>query len=143
MNVWQSEVDDDLKKNGKTRNLYGYGEKSLILVKEFYSARNTAVDGYLATAPVDAYGPQNAYGFYNLVGNVWEWTTTPWTTTDPRAPPPEANAKVKKGGSFLCNPATCGRYRTSARMQFTADSAASNVGFRCAYPAKQSSSAAS
>ena len=41
-------------------------------------------------------------------------------------------AKVKKGGSFLCNLHTCFRFRTSARMMLTPDSAASNVGFRCA-----------
>mmetsp|Transcript_28547 Transcript_28547/g.94743 ORF Transcript_28547/g.94743 Transcript_28547/m.94743 type:complete len:125 (-) Transcript_28547:2-376(-) len=45
--------------------------------------------------------------------------------------------RVKKGGSFLCNPATCNRFRSSARMIFTADSAASNVGFRCAYSGRR------
>mmetsp|Transcript_22864 Transcript_22864/g.50087 ORF Transcript_22864/g.50087 Transcript_22864/m.50087 type:complete len:439 (+) Transcript_22864:144-1460(+) len=134
MNIWQSEVDEQLMQDGKVRNLYSFGQKSLALVKEYYSAPNLALDGYKGTAPVHSYGPQNAYGLYNIVGNVWEWTSSLWRVIDPRAPPVEANTVVKKGGSFLCNPATCNRFRCSARMMFTADSAASNVGFRCAYP---------
>lgn len=134
MNVWQSELDPRLMKDGQVRNLYHYGEHSMALVKEYYGAENTAADGHKATAPVDAYGPQNQLGFYNLVGNVWEWTSSSWQQ-QPHAPPVEPNTMVKKGGSFLCNPATCNRFRCSARMMFTADSAASNVGFRCAYDA--------
>lgn len=129
MNIWQSEKDAKLVKDGQVMNLYAYGEHSLALVKEYYGSKNTKLDGYASTAPVDAYGPQNKFGFYNMVGNVWEWTNTRWEAAD-------SNVMVKKGGSFLCNPATCNRFRSSARMMFTADSAASNVGFRCAYPAK-------
>lgn len=137
MNVWQSELDQKLQRDGQVLNLYGYGDHSLVLVKEYYGGANTALDGWKATAPVDAYGPQNTHGFYNMVGNVWEWTSTKWEVKDAQFPPVEANTMVKKGGSYLCNAATCNRYRSSARMMFTADSAASNVGFRCAYPAPQ------
>mmetsp|Transcript_73816 Transcript_73816/g.204499 ORF Transcript_73816/g.204499 Transcript_73816/m.204499 type:complete len:418 (+) Transcript_73816:63-1316(+) len=134
MNFWQSDLDEKLvRKDGSVFNLYGFGDRSLAAVKEYYGARNLALDGYKATAPVDAYGPQNALGFHNMVGNVWEWTSTPWESADPSFPSFGENAMVKKGGSFLCNPATCNRFRISARMAFTADSAASNVGFRCAY----------
>mmetsp|Transcript_35222 Transcript_35222/g.109684 ORF Transcript_35222/g.109684 Transcript_35222/m.109684 type:complete len:201 (+) Transcript_35222:453-1055(+) len=135
MNIWQSELDARLQKDGRVNNLYGYGDKSPILVKEYYSTRNTAEDGYRGTAPVAAFGPQNAFGFHNMMGNVWEWTATKWKR-HPKAPPIEPNSMVKKGGSFLCNPSTCNRFRSSARMVFTADSAASNVGFRCAYSAE-------
>jgi len=133
MNIWQSELDERLLKGGHVANLFGYGARSTALVKEYYGSKNTALDGHRGTAPVDAFGPQNAFGFHNMVGNVWEWTSSDWKAKDARAPPVEPNAKVKKGGSFLCNPATCNRFRCSSRMLFTADSAASNVGFRCAY----------
>merc|ERR1712176_972914 len=61
-----------LVKDGQVLNLYAYGEHAIALVKEYYSAKNTALDGYAATAPVDAYGPQNSFGFHNMVGNVWD-----------------------------------------------------------------------
>lgn len=133
MNVWQSEKDAKLIKDGKVMNLNFYGEHSTALLREYYSAENIASDGYAGTAPVEAYGPQNTFGFYNMVGNVWEWTSTHWKPVE-GGPLVDPNTMVKKGGSFMCNPATCYRFRSSARMMFTADSAASNVGFRCAYP---------
>jgi len=134
-------------RGGLRRRLYPWGNK--LKPRDLHRANiwqgrfpyeNTAEDGYAATAPVDAF-PANAYGLHNMVGNVWEWTSAKWRVSDPRAPPVEGNTMVKKGGSFLCNPATCNRFRCSARMMFTADSAASNVGFRCAYPADQEAQA--
>lgn len=71
MNTWQTKIPSD--KLGDS-NLYMYGEQSLSLIHYYYTAENSAADGYAETAPVDAYGPQNAYGIYNIVGNVWEWT---------------------------------------------------------------------
>lgn len=73
---------------------------------------------------------QNDYGLYNIVGNVWEWTTTLW---DPKAADqtPDKRERVKKGGSFLCHKSYCYRYRCAARSQNTEDSSASNLGFRC------------
>lgn len=133
MNIWQSELDTKLRKGMQTVSLHSFGDRSTALIRDYYSSNNTAEDGFPGTAPVDAYGPQNALGLYNMVGNVWEWTSTAWQRKDARAPPIEANTMVKKGGSFLCNPSTCNRFRCSSRMMFTADSAASNVGFRCAY----------
>jgi len=138
MNIWQGEMDERLQKSGKVVNLYSFGEHSLAMVKEYYGQTNLALDGYVATAPVDAYGPQNGFGFHNLVGNVWEWTSTKFV-----GPGVDETAMVKKGGSFLCNPSTCNRFRNSARMMFTADSAASNVGFRCAYNTLEASSSSS
>jgi len=134
MNIWQSPLDAGLvAEDGRPRSLYGSREAAE-LIREYYGSPNAKLDGFAATAPVDAYGPQNNFGLYNMVGNVWEWTSTRW---EPRgaARPGEANAMVKKGGSFLCNPVTCNRFRCSSRMMFTADSAACNVGFRCAYAA--------
>jgi sulfatase modifying factor 1 len=103
-----------------------------------FPVQNLAEDGYEFTAPVDAFEPQNAYGFYNLIGNVWEWVED-WNTiyhdkahkVNP-AGPATGREKVKKGGSFLCHRTFCYRYRTVARFPSTPDSATQNVGFRCA-----------
>jgi formylglycine-generating enzyme required for sulfatase activity len=102
---------------------------------------NTAKDGYVGTAPVDAFAP-NGFGLYNMTGNVWEWTADRWSTTwhrsggaailtDP-AGPPEGDRRVLRGGSYLCHSSYCWRYRTSARMGSTPDSPTGNAGFRCA-----------
>jgi sulfatase modifying factor 1 len=103
-----------------------------------FPARNTAKDGYPFASPVDAYGPQNEYGVYNMVGNAWEWVEDWYTTehnlTDMVNPkgPTSGKDKVKKGGSFLCHKSYCYRYRTVARFPTTPDSATLNIGFRCA-----------
>ena len=104
-----------------------------------FPVKNTADDGFLATCPVDQYGPQNAYELYNMIGNVWEWVEDTWSidfapekVVDPLVGPATEAEKVKKGGSFLCHKSYCYRYRTAARHHATADSATSNNGFRCA-----------
>jgi len=137
MNVWQSEIDSRMVKDGRQINVYHH-RGAVQLAREFYRAKNTALDGYQQTAPVDAFGPQNGFGLHNMVGNVWEWTSTRFKSSLPNAPPISSDNYVKRGGSFMCNPATCNRFRCSARMMFTADSAATNVGFRCAYTPQQS-----
>lgn len=108
---------------------------------------NTAKDNYEFIAPVDAFLPQNSFGLYNMVGNVWEWVSD-WHSTDHTATMPHnaptdptgpvhGNEKVKKGGSFLCHKSYCYRYRTAARYPSTADSGTYNIGFRCARTATQ------
>lgn len=99
---------------------------------------NNAEDGYKYLAPVDAFGPQNDFGLYNMIGNVWEWVEDWWTTShstdhqvNPRGPP-SGTDKVKKGGSFLCHRSFCYRYRNVARYPTTPDSATLNSGLRCA-----------
>jgi formylglycine-generating enzyme required for sulfatase activity len=114
--------------------------------------RNVCDDGYEWTAPVGSY-PANGYGLLDMSGNVWEWTTD-WyqehnrlespccTVTDPRGGEREASIdpnmrdiriprKVTKGGSFLCAPNYCQRYRPAARMAQTIDTSTCHVGFRC------------
>lgn len=94
---------------------------------------NLAEDGYATTCPVGEFA-QNDYGLHNIVGNVWEWTADLWDTADAgRTAEADREARrVKKGGSFLCHRSYCYRYRCAARQQNTAESSASNLGFRCA-----------
>lgn len=95
-----------------------------------FPQRDTGLDGYAGTCPVDAF-PPNGYGLYSVSGNVWEWCAD-WFTTDHFSPSPAyRNTKVMKGGSFLCHASYCNRYRVAARTSNTPDSSASNIGFRC------------
>ena len=105
--------------------------------------KNSAADGHAASAPVFAYGPQNALGLYNMIGNVWEWVADYWTTVHPRpdaGSPPlidprgerTTGERTKKGGSYMCHKSYCHRYRIQARSQNTEDTATGNLGFRCA-----------
>ena len=119
-----------------------------------FPQQNKASDGYQRTSPVTAF-PPNAYGVYDMIGNVWEWTTdwfSPRHTADapkaccipdnprgareadsydPRTPSLRIPRKVVKGGSHLCAPNYCRRYRPAARHAQQIDSGMSHIGFRC------------
>jgi formylglycine-generating enzyme len=105
---------------------------------------NTTEDGYAGTAPVGCFKP-NGYGLYDMIGNVWEWTSdwyrpghmrTP--AVEPQGPsltdiglaPGQLASKVIKGGSFLCASNYCARYRPAARQPQEADLSAAHIGFR-------------
>ncbi|MGE0800362.1 MAG: formylglycine-generating enzyme family protein [Lautropia sp.] len=102
--------------------------------------RNLRLDGWERTSPVAAY-PANGYGVFDLIGNVWEWTADDWSL--PRggvaaqrccaAPGGSRDdaPKVIKGGSHLCAPDYCQRYRPAARQPQPARATASHLGFRC------------
>ena len=102
--------------------------------------KNTAEDGYADTSPVRAF-PVNGYGLYDMTGNVWEWTSD-WFQADrsgsesPCCAPPVRPGelfprKVIKGGSHLCAPNYCLRYRPAARQGETVDTSTGHIGFRC------------
>jgi formylglycine-generating enzyme required for sulfatase activity len=119
-----------------------------------FPQENLNTDGYERTSPVTAFLP-NGYGLYDMIGNVWEWTADWHTPThradkrkaccipaNPRGGPKNASydpcqsdvkipRKVLKGGSHLCAPNYCRRYRPAARHAQPIDTSASHVGFRC------------
>ena len=99
---------------------------------------NTAKDGFAATAPAQFYEP-NGYGLYNLVGNVWEWTTEAYRIKSLKKHVRQRLAgmkgyKLSKGGSFLCHKSYCYRYRIAARSGTSPDSATTHQGFRVVWP---------
>lgn len=108
-----------------------------------FPVKNTGADGYQTTAPVDAFQP-NGYGIYQMIGNVWEWclnpgrvfleefqskTTEEWVKENNR---PSDQLYALRGGSFLCHPSYCRRYRLAGRNSNTAISSTLNTGFRVA-----------
>ena len=104
---------------------------------------NSADDGYEGTSPVDAF-PPNGYGLFDMVGNTWEWTSSPFDAAGDQqsAAQPQSCCHTSagdeksvrltvKGGSHLCAPNYCLRYRPSARQGETVDSSTCHIGFRC------------
>lgn len=87
---------------------------------------NKETDGWFWTSPVGSF-PANGYGLVDVCGNVWEWTSTPFAV-----PAGEQERRVIKGGSFLCADNYCHRFRPSALMGQTLDTATCHMGFRCA-----------
>jgi sulfatase modifying factor 1 len=114
------------------------GEHHMNVWQGDFPVLNTAEDGYLGTAPVDAFEP-NGYGLYNTTGNVWEWTAD-WFDREwyQRALPPSPHgpasgtARVTRGGSYICHASYCRRYRVSARSANAPEDATGNIGFRVA-----------
>jgi sulfatase modifying factor 1 len=102
-----------------------------------FPENDLAEDGYAGTCSVDSF-PPNGYGIFSITGNVWEWCEDWFRAGTPAVAPAHdppglsgGEARVMKGGSFLCHASYCNRYRVAARTANTPDSSASNIGFRC------------
>src|SRR3954447_7944285 len=112
--------------------------------------KNTKDDGYTGVAPVKSF-PPNAYGLYDMEGNVWEWCNDLYrpdyyahsTASNPQGPKdsydpeePDQEKHVQRGGSFLCSDEYCIRYKAGSRGKGETSSAGNNLGFRCVMDAK-------
>ncbi|MCP1842384.1 sulfatase modifying factor 1 [Bradyrhizobium sp. USDA 4524] len=119
-----------------------------------FPIQNLCEDGFDRTSPVTAF-PPNGYGVHDMIGNVWEWTADWWSARheadaakpccipqnprggreeasyDPAQPAIKIPRKVLKGGSHLCAPNYCRRYRPAARHAEPVDTSTSHVSFRC------------
>jgi formylglycine-generating enzyme required for sulfatase activity len=112
------------------------GEHRMNVFQGTFPHENTGADGYLGTAPVGAY-PPNDFGLCDMTGNVWEWCAD-WfdTRTYAHSPrdnptgPPHGTLRVMRGGSYLCHASYCRRYRVSARQGSEPGSSTGNLGFR-------------
>jgi sulfatase modifying factor 1 len=141
--------------------VFAWGDETLVggrLMANFWQGdfpwRNTGARGWRGTSPVGAF-PPNGYGLYDATGNVWEWTTDFYSPRaggvegpaccvprNPRVEAPDQSfdaghpgahipRRVIKGGSHLCAPSYCLRYRPAARQAEAVDTSTSHIGFRC------------
>jgi formylglycine-generating enzyme required for sulfatase activity len=145
-------------RGGKAGELYTWGndlkpgDKWMANIYEgTFPMKDTGADGFVGIAPVKQY-PPNAYGLYDLAGNVWEWCSD-WYRADyypqlaakgdavvrnPQGPDrpwdpaePAEKKRVHRGGSFLCTDQYCTRYMVGTRGKGEVTTAASHLGFRC------------
>ena len=135
-------------RGGADNQLLAWSEVKREAVKEkantwngIFPMVNTKEDGYAGIAPVGMF-PPNGYGLYDMIGNVWEWTATPYSPSYSEADrnragdlgfdPTQPNVPVGtiRGGSYLCSKSYCFRYRPAARQAQDLAFGTSHIGFR-------------
>lgn len=144
-------------RGGKDGDIYVWGNEEFLEEKPqaniwqgTFPYKSTKEKGYFGTTPVKTY-PPNAYGLYDMSGNVWQWCSDLYHTSyysdekvraepsiDPTGPTksfdpaePYASKHVHRGGSFLCHSSYCKGYRIAARMKTCPDTSLNHLGFRC------------
>lgn len=140
-------------RGGLERATYAWGDELMprgrVMANTWHGRfpwENLAPHGFTGTSPVGHF-PPNGFGLVDVTGNVWEWTSSPWTddragtasegTEHPShtccapAPLSEEDRQVTKGGSHLCAPSYCLRYRPAARQGHAVRSTTGHLGFRC------------
>ena len=143
-----SEAEWEYAGRGGSTATYAWGDDAMPggqLMANTWQGRfpyeNCGALGWTGTSPVGAF-PPNGYGLVDMIGNVWEWTTTQFAghhrPDEPSqgccTPSDQADPSVNqalKGGSHLCAPEYCHRYRPAARSPQSQDSATTHIGFRC------------
>ena len=137
---------------GKGRRQYYWGDElkpqgrwMANIYQGSFPDNNTGEDGFLGLAPVKSF-PPNAYGLYDIDGNVWEWCSDYYRPDyyahspqkNPRGPAdsfdpdePGVIKRVQRGGSFLCSDQYCVRYKPGSRGKGEPSSGSDNLGFRC------------
>ncbi|GJF15551.1 hypothetical protein NGTWS1803_00520 [Mycolicibacterium cyprinidarum] len=142
-----SEAEWEFAARGGSTTTYAWGEEPApggrLMANTWqgrFPFRNDGALGWMGTSPVGSF-PPNEYGLVDMIGNVWEWTTTRFTghhrvpdvvrpCCGPSAPDPSISQALK-GGSHLCAPEYCHRYRPAARSPQSQDTATTHIGFRC------------
>lgn len=137
-----TEAEWEFAARAGTQTTYPWGEASAPdgqLMANTWQGRfpylNHGALGWIGTSPVGTF-PPNDFGLVDMIGNVWEWTSTEFTgrVANPCCLPADdpSVSQALKGGSHLCAPEYCHRYRPAARSPQSRDTATTHIGFRCA-----------
>ncbi|XP_022097012.1 sulfatase-modifying factor 2-like [Acanthaster planci] len=124
-------------RGGLAKRKYPWGNKFDVTRMNFWQGKfpdtNVAKDGYKGVSPVDAFPEQNDYGLYDMVGNVWEWTSSRYDSQDD-APESDGTKYALRGGSYIDSKDGSFNHqvRVTTRTGNTPDAGSDNVGFRCA-----------
>jgi formylglycine-generating enzyme required for sulfatase activity len=143
-----TEAEWEYAARGGTNTTYAWGDEEKpggrLMANTWqgkFPYRNDGALGWIGTSPVGTFAP-NEFGLLDMIGNVWEWTTTEFTAHHLPEQPPKACCtpsgpadpsvrQTLKGGSHLCAPEYCHRYRPTARSPQSQDTATTHIGFRC------------